>query len=276
LTTVIVLVTHPMVMEGCWGCATSTAQEIVLIIETVFALGLLVLCYWMNRPKKDPFGIIQEVRWAIRYGGAPATLCLILNAAFRSTLLLDSDFSFTILIEIFLVVYCFIQSGLQCILAVVDLASEKSAMAKTAFSIKEFESEFLRKNSPYHDAFSKHLASEHGYESLAFLLDVFQWEKEYFDVNAKTARARAKKIVNRYVGDTAELPCNFSENCVKAIRHTMQKSDDELKLDFFNVAKWEIIKMLYRDSFRRFIKSNEYKRLALAVVPSNSMVSTNV
>jgi hypothetical protein len=34
--------------------------------------------------------------------------------------------------------------------------------------------------------------------------------------------------------------------------------------------------MLYRDSFRRFIKSNEYKRLALAVVPSNSMVSTNV
>lgn len=277
LTTIINLAIHPMVIDGCWGCAMSLAQEIVLIVETVFALGLVVLCYHINRTKKDPFGIVQEVRWAIRYGGIPATLSLILNAAFRTTLLMDSDFSFTMLIEIFLVVYCFIQSGLQCILAMVDLSSEQSAMAKTAFTIKEFESQFLRKSGQYHDAFAKHLASEHGYESLAFLLDVFQWEKEYFDVNAKTTRSRAKKIVNRYVGDTAELPCNLSENCVKSIRHTMQKSEDELKFDFFNIAKWEIIKMLYRDSFRRFVKSSEYKKLAVAsAVANSSMINTNV
>jgi hypothetical protein len=264
LTTIISLATHPMVISGCWGCGVNEAQEIVGVIETILSLSMLVVCYRINRSKKDPFGIVQEVRLAIWLAGFPAVICSILHAALHNTTLLGNDFSFIMLTELFLVIYCFVQSLLQCILAMVDLARERSAMAKTTFSLKEFENEFLRKTGKYHDAFAKHLAAEHGYESMAFLLDVFQWEKQYFDVNPKTARARSKKIINLYVGETAELPCNLSENCVKSIRRTIENSDEDLKFDFFNVAKWEIIKMLHKDSFRRFVSGKEYRRLAAA------------
>ena len=270
LTMAISLGTTPMVIGGCYGCSPTRAQEIVLIIGALFALFLVIVAYRVNLNRKDPFGIVNEARMACFLGGVPAVVFLICNSAFKP--FTQGDFQFIMLVEISLVIFCFVQSALQCVLAVLDARSETSAMASIAYSLKEFERDFVRKDGRFYEAFSRHLASEHGYESLAFLSSVFQWEKEFFDVSPKTARARAKKIVNMYVGVDAELPCNLSSNCVHLIETYLKRGDDDLKYDFFGLAKSELIKMLYGDSFRRFVKSKEYRGL----VESKEIVSVKL
>lgn len=173
-----------------------------------------------------------------------------------------SDFQLTTIAEVFIFVFCFAQSGLQVILALRDLKRESEAAMEASYGMRDFEAEFLKKTGTFTEAFSKHLYNEHGYESYGFLSAVYDWEKTYFDVSPKTARSRARKICNTYVGDNAELPCNLSYDCVIAMQRTLEKSDADIPYDFFVVAKGEIINMLYQDSFRRFILTSEFKRLA--------------
>jgi len=251
--------TSAFVANGCMGCTPSRAEDAALIAESVFALLLLIFSYRLNLKKNDPFGLVQEIRMVVWFGGAPAVLFLILQISLRN--LTQGDFQFTMLIEISLLIYCFIQSGLQCILAFVEYHREQRDLQGVKYSLSEFQSAFVENTGYFHDAFCRHLASEHGYESVAFLDAVLHWEKTYFDMGPKTSRTRAKKIANMYIGDHAELPCNLPSNCVRLIEIGLAKQETDLPYDFFRQAKAEIVSMLYRDSFKRFLRSKEYKAL---------------
>lgn len=245
-----------MVGLGCWGCMATEATNLVNIVQSAIVIIILIIAYRINLKKPDPFGIINEIRLIVWIGGVPAVLSLILSVVTDRR----NNFKFDILIEIFLTIVCFIQSVLQCILALYDRRKEKEAMLQFDMTLHEFEDKVIKEKSPYHLAFSTHLAAEHGFESLAFVKGILQWEREYFDSNPKTNKVRARKLLNMYVGQDAVLPCNLPESIVKRM-HSHIGSEEDLPREFFKMAKEEMIALLYRDSFKRFIKTKAFRAL---------------
>lgn len=261
LTGVVNISISEFVAKGCYGCAPSRNQDTILIVESVVALVLVVITYRINLDGDDAFGIISEARLCVWGTGIWAVLLLILNAALKPQLL-KSDFQFLMPLEIVLVIYGFIQSVLQCMLAVMEARGhgDNSSDGDKSFSMEEFKKDFLSRDGRFYASFCKHLANEYNYESLAFLESVEQWENLFYDLGPKTSRARAKRIATMFVGEKAELPCNLPSQYTESIWKALDDPAREIRPDFFATAKAEIIRMLYADSFRRFLKTTLYAR----------------
>ena len=102
-------------------------------------------------------------------------------------------------------------------------------------------------------AFSYHLKKEHSEENLQFWVDC----EAYKNTAGEGERQRiALKMVKKYIGDTAEIPVNLPhklENCVKTCRLW--------HYDSFRLQQNHIYDLMRRDSYPRFVKSEQYRRL---------------
>jgi len=271
VTLFVVLGTSDMVALGCWGCLTSPTDSIVTLLEAIVALVLLLITYCLNLGQRDPFGILQEMRLIIWFTGLPCVILLALTTYLPTS----SEHNVTaILLEIGLIFMCAIQSVLQCFLAVLDRSREKKIMLHHGMSKQEFEVHVLQPDSHYHEAFAQHLASEHSYESLGFLLAVQQFYRGYIAAGPKIHNLRARKIITMYVGENAVLACNLSNENVEKLLPVLDSLDHDVPRDAFENAKLEIINLLYRDAFVRFCRTKEYAELsATAVVALSDKVS---
>lgn len=110
-------------------------------------------------------------------------------------------------------------------------------------------------------AFEDHLASEHSVESLKFFEDVNRWKFTFADLGANTVRARAKKIINLYVGDQSLFPCNLPSTIIEDLSLRISKTSEPIPSDFFDDALKEIVNLMARDSFMRFRNTKTYRKL---------------
>lgn len=235
----------------CYGCSLSTAGKYVILTESAVAVAMCGLFIWLVNDKQDSFGTLYEIRTSIKVAAIPAILAYVLHIALG----VRGDFSFHMLMEIFLVLFCYLQSVHQCVLAARQYRLAAHARHQCQMSIADFERLVVGQNGPYYLAFCKHLEMEHAMESMAFINAARLFSETFSDVSIKTSQSRARKIIATYVGDDAAVPCNLSGPVVEALR----APGLEPRFGMFAPAEEELCLMLYRDAFTRFLATKPFQ-----------------
>lgn len=262
ITYIILIVGNEKVANNCHGCEISLEESIIQAVEGVVAIILVGCFYALNRKSIDRNGFLMEIKLAIWLGAIPAIVCFIAN-------ILGGGYVSIALLECFLIIYCFVQSALQAILAIVELNSIKKAEELYSVTFDEFLQLVLAAGKPYNEGYRNLLVAEQSFESLAFLNDVNYWKNNYFSVTETASSSRAKKIMLNYVGDDAITPCNLSSKIVNKMKAKVTSSTI-VDFELFDIASKELQQMLFMDSFSRFKATLGFRKTYEQIHQTNS------
>ena len=102
-------------------------------------------------------------------------------------------------------------------------------------------------------AFSYHLKKEHSEENLQFWIDCEVFKNA---LGEEERRRIAFNLVKKYIGDSAEIPVNLPHKLESSV-----KMCSSWHRDSFRLQQNHIYDLMRRDSYPRFIKSEQYRRL---------------
>jgi len=275
VTSIAYTLTNPMAMEGCSGCSSSGTVGVVVVLGTVFALGLVVFSLWLCRNMPDPFLVVAEAK-ICAFSGFIA-LAFYITSKFVD-LSNGAIFSWAIPFEAMLVVMCSLATFLPVLIVFAvrappfsqEFLSQGScpflcfhSVTDTLFhsSLHPWTEIFQNILTDEHSkaAFEAHLTAEHGVESLLFFEAAIVWRDVYYSVGAVTARVRAKRLVRLYIGDDAVFPINVSyeQSCrvLECVNRPVGDGPSDFNKHMLDEVIDEVVRLMYRDAFVRFMHS---------------------
>lgn len=130
-------------------------------------------------------------------------------------------------------------------------------------------------------AFEHHLAKEYAAESITFWVEAQNYRKAYSDMTSATRRARAINLLRVFFDlENGSLTVNVGHRVTSRMHDVMRAvgADGNPPLALFDEAMREIVDMLERDAFLRFIKSDAYRAIVdeAASVASPCSASTGM
>jgi len=267
--------------RGCVGCTATRFDALILGFTIVFILFFAWLMLCRLRGEDDPLGMIKELRLQVIL----MSLCIIIvviTVIDPGDLEKTRTFPWNIFIPlIFLVVH-----AIQCPLQVYRTYGQKEF----------FRSKVVATSSPAHDqdssrspppcgegnsfqgtvtmeeilaspvlkqVFARYLATEFSAENYYFISAVERYRK-LFASNAPLSNARetAIKIHRTFFHDFAMMSINISHGVKREIETVVfekDADDSRFKPDLFDSSYREVVNMMKRDSFQRFLLSDLYK-----------------
>jgi hypothetical protein len=176
------------------------------------------------------------------------------------------------------VVFVFTQTLWQVVLAVwFQVTEHRLRQVHQAQYGQDFFAKVFLKNPATKAAFEAHLMREHAVESLLFAEVAERWKQEFFTVGMASARARARRLVHLHVGNNSMFPINISFEMAEQISTRLSaepgKGRAEFGSEMFEEARTEVLRLMFRDSFYRFLHSAKGRRMCQDLLLSRDLVS---
>jgi hypothetical protein len=127
--------------------------------------------------------------------------------------------------------------------------------------------------------FETFLTQEMSLENLMFFRDVSRWEREFFDLDKGARLARARKIMRTYIVQNSMLSVNLPSEIWKDILTRVERCEtkpdgESLPRTLFSIARQEILELLLRGPWFRFVKSKPYLDYQVNINTSSAAAAT--
>lgn len=283
----IVVLSDPVYLAGCSGCALSRIETYNIVFEAVFFLILGLLLSIRTRHLPDPWMIRSETMLCF-YGGVVVLVgyCLVTWAPTPPEETWDHQF----IVVFGLIAIVAVQSVYQIWMAHRDESGQsrrtkrKSRIGKVAdrggaanstsnnlttdVSVAVSSSQEGGKSLKLGDVladpvlehlFERHLQNEFGVESLLFLRDVRAWRTSYHTLTSSSRLARAKKLYLIYIDpEAAHAPINVPWDIIGTLREKIVSSRQDIPREVFDQALTEIEDLLSVGALSRFAASEAF------------------
>lgn len=245
----------PYYAPGCVGCEIGLLAFGVFLTEGLYLFALGAWFAYKVRALPDPLGIVRDLVLALSAGGAVGFPGFVLVVADPGGLYADKIVNWQWL----LCLACAAFHTVLCTANVVRAALGRDRLPAHG-SLEDFRR--LLGDPAVRAAFRDYCASEWAAENLRFLDAVALYK-------ATTPKARAREaafVVAAFVQPDAPLQIN--------IPHRMRLATEEAAAgqpapdaDCFDAAAAEVVRVLYQDTFPRFLHTAAAAELGLAGAP---------
>ncbi len=114
--------------------------------------------------------------------------------------------------------------------------------------------------------FREFLKDSFSSENLAFIVEIENYKDLWNQgASAEAITERANQIYNKYFSTKSKYELNVSGSLVEELKEKMKAPSTII----FNRVQQSIFKLVETDSFPRFLKSEEFKKVAEGTTPKN-------
>ena len=107
-------------------------------------------------------------------------------------------------------------------------------------------------------SFRDYLEKEHAGENIDFWVAATQFSRDFSQMTKEERLAKAKNIFVTFCAEYADRQINLPHSIMHDLDNAIHKNDD-VSRDIFDAALTEIMTLMERDNFGRFISSQEFK-----------------
>jgi len=245
---------------NCVGCVPDLEMLLIMFSYGSFIIVLLQYNVYLNRNAKDPLGLRREITLgvlpAIPAGAVGVLLYLV--EPYDGHLMDNGLAPAGALVVLGSGVIFFVMCPLQVYISY-RLRSSPITMSTKDFLVILNDTHGL-------ELFRRHCVNEFTVESIKFWMQVRAFKAAHPTLSAERRGKLAKSIFNYFIAPSAIFEVNIRSDVREDIRHVFGSEDaappPDAPVDVFDRASDEILDLMRRDTFERFIKTTEYQAWA--------------